>query len=809
MAAGFGMATPGRRGFLMGATALAGLGLLNGWPGRASAQAIVGAPVTEVQTGSHWGTFVARVRDGRIVRIVPASMDPAPTPMIRNFPELVHGRTRIHRPMVRQGWLEGGPGAATARRGADPFVPVTWDEALDLVAGELTRVREAHGNQAIFGGSYGWGSAGRLHLAGTLTNRFLAGFGGYVGSETNYSYGAGMVLLPHVLGGNQAIGGPVTTWHSIMEHTGLIVMVGGAAFKNGQITYGGMGEHTTEPWLRRIAAAGIPVVSINPIAEDETVELGFEWLAPRPGTDAALLLALTQTLVEEGLADRDFLDRCTVGADRVLAYLAGESDGVAKDAAWAGEITGLPAETIRALARRMADTRTMIMTSWSLQRADHGEQPWWATVLLASALGQIGLPGGGFGFSYGSTNGIGAPRAEINIPGMTSGRNPVEIDIPVARIADLLLKPGATIPFNGRQVTFPEIKLVYWAGGNPFHHHQDLNRLVGAWQVPETVIVHEPWWTPTARRADIVLPATTTLERNDISASARDRWIIAMRQVVPPIGEARSDFDIFSALADRLGFGEDYHEGKDEMAWLRDFWDRGRERAARYDVALPQFDAFWEQGQVQLPEGDCDFVFLRDFRIDPERFPLRTPSGRIELFSETIASFGYDDCPGHPAWLEPAEWLGNATDDAPLHMISSHPQHRLHSQMDNGPVAAEAKIQGREPCWVNPEDAAARGIADGEVARLVNARGACLVGVRVTERVRPGVVMLAEGAWYDPDRPGEPGALDKHGNPNVLTRDVGTSALGQGCTAQTTMVQLQKVEGPVAPVTAFDRPAGA
>ena len=204
------------------------------------------------------------------------------------------------------------------------------------------------------------------------------------------------------------------------------------------------------------------------------------------------------------------------------------------------------------------------------------------------------------------------------------------------------------------------------------------------------------------------------------------------------------------------------------MTWLRDFWDRGRGTCRRpaTTVGLPgEFDAFWGGRPGALPEGDCDFVFLRDFRIDPERFPLRTPSGRIELFSETIAGFGYDDCPGHPAWLEPAEWLGNAKDEAPLHMISSHPQHRPSQSgwtTARGPrkrkILKKKKKQGREPCWVNPpEDAAARGIADGEVARLVNARGACLVRIRVTDRVRPGVVMLAGRRLVRPRPAGEPG----------------------------------------------------
>ena len=200
----------------------------------------------------------------------------------------------------------------------------------------------------------------------------------------------------------------------------------------------------------------------------------------------------------------------------------GDDDGQPKDADWAARITGIDAETIRELARRMAATRTMITTTWSLQRADHGEQPIWMTVVLAAMLGQIGLPGGGFGFGYGSMNRHGRSRARrcaaLNRP---SGANPIDSYIPVARISDLLLHPGETIDFNGKRVTYPDIQLVYWCGGNPFHHHQDINRLVQAWQRPETVIVHEICWTATARHADIVLPATTTLERNDIASSSR------------------------------------------------------------------------------------------------------------------------------------------------------------------------------------------------------------------------------------------------------------------------------------------------
>ncbi len=786
-----------RREFLQSA-AVCGLTAL--MPARAGA-----APPAShrVLTNSHWGAFEVAVEEGRIVEATPFAADPAPSPMIANFPSLVHDRTRVEQPMVRRGWLEARENAGGVMRGREPFVPVDWDTALDLVADEQRRVRERYGAEAIFAGSYGWGSAGRLHNAGNLTNRFFALTGGYVDSVGNYSYGAGMALLPHVLGSNQAISGPLTNWSVISEHTDLVLLFGGAAFKNGQISWGGAGAHTTEPAMRAAADAGVAFVAVNPVLEDDAKTVGADWLPIRPNTDTALMLALAQELVAGGLANEAFLDRYAVGWPQVRDYLAGTTDGAPKTAEWAAAITSVPAEAIRSLAARMAGGRTMIMTSWSLQRADHGEQPWWATILLASVLGQIGLPGGGFGFSYTSTNGVGTPVTRHAIPNARRGRNPVRRSIPVARLADMLLAPGAPYQFNGQDDTYPEIRYIHWAGGNPFHHHQDLVRLTRAWAAPDTIVVQEPWWTPTARRADIVLPATTTLERNDIGASARDRWIIAMKQAIEPVGQARNDFDILAELADRLGHREDFTENRSEIEWLRHLWERGRERIASDGVDLPDFDAFWEMGALELPAGDPDYVFLGDFREDPDGFALRTPSGKIELFSETIAGFGYDDAPGHAVWLEPREWLGAPLADAPLHLVSSHPKWRLHSQMDNAPLAKAAKIAGREPIMINPEDAAARNIQAGDVVEVFNARGRMLAGANVTDRVRAGVVVVYEGAWVDDDP--ETG-LDRHGNPNMLIQDRGTSRLGQGCAAQTCLVEVRRYLSEPPPVTVHAPP---
>ena len=355
-----------------------------------------------------------------------------------------------------------------------------------------------------------------------------------------------------MLGSAQAVTGPLTSWSSIARHARLLVLFGGANPKNMQVAKGGCGEHAVGGWMRALAQAGVEVVNISPIRDDGPEPVKATWIPIRPNTDTAMMLALVHTLVSERLHDAAFLARYCVGFEQARRYVMGETDGAPKNAKSASRITGIDADAIRALARRMAENRTMLSASWSLQRADHGEQPYWALILLACALGQVGLPGGGFGFGYGSAAGIAEAPLAFAPPAMEVVANPLNRAIPAARIADCLLSPGASYDYNGKRGTYPDIRLVYWVGGNPFHHHQDINRLRRAWQRPQTIVVHEPWWTATARHADIVLPATTTLERNDIGAAHRDRYVIAMQQAIAPVGEARSDFAIFSELARRL-----------------------------------------------------------------------------------------------------------------------------------------------------------------------------------------------------------------------------------------------------------------
>ena len=758
------------------------------------------------QTASHWGVFsVTTNAAGDVVGVEGLKQDPDPSPLIHGLPELVDSPLRIDRPYVRAGYLRGRE-SAPHNRGGEAFVPVDWDTALGMVEAELRRVKAEFGNTAIYGGSYGWASAGRFHHSPSVLKRFLGLHGGYVDKTGNHSYGAALGVMPYILGRSD-IPHLVVPWEIVVKHTELIVMFGGAAAKNTQIDNGGAVRHGNAPWRQQARNAGIEVVNISPSKKDLPDDLGPQWLALRPNTDVALMLGLAHTLVEEGLQDRAFLARYCSGYPRFEQYLLGKSDGLPKNAAWAAGISGVDAATIKALARRMASKRTLITTSWSVQRGDHGEQPVWMTVTLAAMLGQIGLPGRGFSIGFGATNSASAARPHVlPRPTLPLGPNPVRQHFPVGRVADLLLRPGEQLEHNGKVLQIPDIKLVYSAGGNPFHHNTNLNRFLAGWQRPDTIIVHEPWWNPVARHADIVLPATTPMERNDILATELQGAYVAMYKTRAPYKSARNDFDIFAELASRLGFGDAYTEGRDEMGWLRHMYDEACASARKDGFAPPEFEEFWERGLYEFPMPDAPAVLLGNFRQDPDACPLKTPSGKIEIFSETVAGYGYEECPGHPAWREPYEWLGSdKVQRYPFHLLSNQPATRLHSQLDPARLSQATKIGGREPIEIAAADARARGIANGDTVRVFNARGAFLAGAVLVDHLYPGVLQIATGAWFDPAQGGKPGALEKGGNPNVVTLDKGTSRLTQCSAAQTVLVDLEKVTD--APrVTSYDLP---
>ena len=739
------------------------------------------------RNATQWGVYDVGVENGRIVDVRGIDEDPEPSDIGQVLLDGVQHSSRIQRPAIRKGWLEKADRGRDCR-GTDEFLDVPWDEALELAANELRRVANEHGNTAIFGGSYGWASAGRFHHAQSQLHRFINLMGGCTRAMNSYSTAAAQVILPHIIAPWPQMELQQTTLESVVAHTELFVAFGGLPSRNAQVAYGGVTEHRTGLDLARARQAGAEFVNVSPIAGDINPQLQPRWVAPIPGTDVAFMLGIAYVLETEGLADQNFLRSHCVGYPKVKDYLLGISDGVVKSPDWAAHICGVDSAEIEELARKMAHKRTFLTAAWSLQRGDHGEQPYWMLCTLAAMLGQIGKPGCGFGFGYSAEAFVGTNYKRFNWATLPKGKNPTGFAIPVARIADMLLNPGATVDYNGREIVYPDTKLIYWAGGNPFHHHQDLNRLVKAWRKPDTVIVNEPWWTPVAQWADIVFPATTSLERSDICASSHDPYAHYMQQALPQQFDARSDHAIFAGLASVLGIAEAFTENKSERDWLKDMWMRSQNLAEQQGFTLPTFEEFESKGLYRLPEEPRVRDWMTNFRENPKRSPLGTPSGKLELYSATIAEFGYDDCPGHASWLEPQEWQDTDRSRYPLHLLSPQPKRRLHSQYDQSKFSQDGKIHGREVLTMHPEAAAERQLKAGALVRVFNERGACLAGLSLDVNQRKDTVTLPTGAWF---KPCPTSGVEQNGNPNVLTRDKGTSRLAQGPSAHTCLVEVE------------------
>ncbi|MGB1011958.1 MAG: molybdopterin-dependent oxidoreductase [Thiolinea sp.] len=757
---------------------------------------------------THWGAGIAEVVDGKLQQVNDHPIDPDPSPINRNLAGSLYGKARIKRPAIRRGFLNNEPLTAANARGKDSFVEVDWDTALDLVSEKLRHTIANYGNESIFGGSYGWASAGRFHHAQSQLKRFLNAAGGFVRSEGNYSYNAALVLMPHIVGNFRDHVRQATRWTTVQQHGQLVVMFGGVPLRNAQVSGGGIAQHRLRDDLLACKQAGVKFVNFSPLRSDAIEELQAEWLPPIPGSDTAIILGLAHTLLVENLHDEAFLARYTVGFERVRAYLLGQTDGIAKDAAWAEQQSGIKAERLITLARQMAAQRTLICTAAGLQRTEYGEQPLWATVTLSAMLGQVGLPGGGYGIGYGADASIGTVDRPLRWPSFPIGDYPVDDYIPVATIADMLLNPGQAYEYNGEQRTYPHARLVWWAGGNPFHHHQDLNRLHHAFQQPDTIIVNEINWTATARHADIVLPVASMLERTDFGAGNQDNTLIPMPQAIAPVAEAREEYAIYCELEKRLQLNAAFSGGKTAEQWQETLWQQLRQEAKAQDYDLPGWESFLAGDIIELNDPAPEAVFLADFRADPEQHPLPTPSGKIELYSEVIAGFNYADCPGQASWLPPREWLGAANTSADdFHLISGQPATRLHSQFDNGAYSISLKKHGREPVLIHPTDAERLGIAGGDIVQLSNARGRCLAAAVLSNDIMPRVVFLWTGAWYDPDF-NHPQQLERHGNPNVLTHDYRTSRLSQGPAAHSALVRLEKFEGELPEVRAFMPPFG-
>lgn len=789
-----------RRGFVQGGVAAALASRLMG--GTALAAVDPHSHNRRIFHATHYGPFEAIVKDGRFAGLSPmVELDAKPTEMqVYGVIDRTYDRTRILYPMVRKSYLESWDQAdhKVALRGKEPFVRVDWDTALKLTVKAILDTIERHGNEGVFSSSYGgWSHAGMMR-PNVLQGRFFNLFGGCTNTVNDYSGGASQMILPYVIG-DMEVYSPQTSWEQVRANTEVFVLVGCDPIKNNRIEYT-VADHQMYPRWEAIRDAGVRFISINPQRTASDLVLKAEWVPIVPNTDTALFLAMSHRVVESGKVDEAFLKTHTVGADKFIAHVMGEDGTPAKTPAWAAAITKIPEAKIVELADLFAAKRTQLAGAWSLQRAHHGEMAHWAMINFACLTGKIGLPGQGVGFSWHYGGGGMAQSGKIAPTGLSQGRNAVKSICPASRISEMLTNPGKEFAYNGGVRKFPLVKMIYNAGNNFMSHQQDTNELIRALGTVDTVVVQDVWWCAATRWADIVLPACSTVEGNDISSGGTysiDK-VYAMKKIIEPLGESLPDFEIFRRMAEMLGLETAFTEDLDVMGHIKAAYERS-------DAAKSEpFEAFWERGyaRMEVPPEARQWVRHGDFRNDPEKHPLHTASGKIEMYCETIAGYELDDCPPMPTFLEPAEYLGNAK-EGQVHVVSPHPWFRLHSQMANSERLRDLyMVQGREPVRINSEDAKKRGIADGDLVELTNERGTIICGAVVSDEIMPGVASLYEGGWPQLDSKGRCNS----GLINFITSSRRSSGLSQATSANTCVATLRKCEDPEGPNRAYEPP---
>lgn len=675
--------------------------------------------------------LLAHVEDGRVTRITDNQAGGSyMSGCVRGYemPRVQYAPDRVHRPLVQ-----------TGPRGSRHFKEVEWPVALDLVARRLAEIREQHGNEAILrlGGS---GSVrGALHNTAHLTRRFLGLFGGFVETTSSYSIAAAQFATPFVLGTMMAGIDPAT-----LQYSNLIILWG-ANISDTRLGCD-LGARIWEAKDR-----GIEVVVIDPRRTATVRHLGTQWLQILPGTDTALMMALLHVLIEEGLVDRGFVARTSIGFDDMEMYVMGEAGEAPKTPAWAEAICGVPAGQITRLARMLGQARpAALIPGFSIQRTIGGEEAVRMAITLQVATGNLGRLGGSSGAL--ATGYLPTPRVgRIQVP-----PNPVQASVPV------LLWPDAVL--EGKRGGYDsDIKAIYNVGGNFLVQGCDLHKSIRAFEGVQFAVAHDYALTPTAQYCDVVLPTTTFLERNDIVFPQNGNYVLYSNQAVAPMPEAQNDYAIYCELAGRLGFLDAFAEGRNEKEWLQHFLD-GSE--------IPDVEAFRETG-IYFGQ-DQERVAFSAFATDPGGHPLNTPSGRIEISSAAYADTGYPPIP--TCRILPTEKR------YPLRLITPHPRYRTHSQCDN---IAWFKERERQVLWIHPQDAAARGIENGQVVTVRSPEGKMRIEALVTEDIMAGVVGLLEGVWpvFDAD------GTEIAGAANVLTSTQPTMP-SQGTRTHSVLVEV-------------------
>ena len=701
------------------------------------------------------------VHEGKIIRI---ETDDGEEPQLRAclrgraYRQRVYASDRLKYPMKRVG-----------PRGEGQFERISWDEALDTVARELIRVKNAYGNASILF-LRGSGSQAALHGAGAV-EQLLAKFGGYTRTWDTASYEGPLFA-------SMATYGTMTTGNAREDllNSRMIIMWGW----NPAVA---IWDTNTTFTLAKAKEKGIKIVSIDPRLTESTAVFATEWLPIRPGTDAAMLIAMAYVMLKHGLQEQSFLDNYTVGFDKFQDYVIGMEDGIPKTPAWAEKITGVPQATIERLSIEYATSKpAALIPGWGPARGAMGEQFSRAANTIIAMSGNVGKQGGyagGFmrafhsremGMPRGTRNPIeaGTPPRQNSLYKLRGAANPTSARIHSVKVYDAILR-GTTggYPCNP--------KLAYIVASNFLNSHPDVNKGITAFKSLEFIIIHEQRMTPTAKFADILLPVNTFMEREDvISPWLGSPYYLYMNKAIDSMYESKSDRDICAELAPRLGI-TNYREDRTDEEWLRIITERTGD--------IPDFEDFKEKGVIKL-KVDQPFVAFKEQIEDPITHPFPTLSRKIEIYCQHLAEMNNPRISPIAKYLPTPEGYDDPLSQKyPLQLLTTHHKPATHSTMEKIPWLDE--VEPRH-IWISTRDAEARGISDGNEVLVFNDRGKVLMQAKVTERIMPGVVNIGQGGWFAIDKQG----IDRGGCANILTPT--EHSPGGAWSANTVLVEVRK-----------------
>lgn len=667
-------------------------------------------------------------------------------------------------------------------RGSGKFERITWDEAADQIAAEWIRIRDEYGVCARYV-NYSCGVTGIMR-PDVLAKRLLAIDGGYLDFFNSYSSACAGYITPYIYGTRATANSPQD-----FLNTKLLVLWGDNPVET---IFGTERNH----YLSLLKSRGIRIIVVDPRMSQTAVAYADQWIGIRPATDSALADAMAYVIWSEGLCDKNFMDTYCIGFDEehmpegvdqsecYRTYLFGEKDGIPKTPEWAEKITGIDAEIIRNFAKEYANAKpACIIMGLGPQRHGNGEQTTKGICMLTCLTGNVGISGGGAAGCYDVQEHEPLRLFQNDIPNPYAGKIPVFLWTKAIEHGTEMTPEDDRL--KGVEHLDSNIRMLFNLAGNTLiNQHSDINdtiRILKDDTMCQFLVCSDIFMTPSARFADILLPATSVFEGNNITPPWNGtNYLLRNNQVIRPLFDCRFEWEWLKDVAKRLGYYEEFTGGKPELEeWLRESY----EALCKREPELPEYEMFCRLGGYQYREQLSHIAFQKQIE-DPEHEPFATPSGKIEIFSKALYDLNKEEIPAIPRYISCPDGVDDPKRSKyPLQLIGWHTRRRCHTVHDNNPWQEEVERPG---LWMHPADAKARGIQDGDMVLVYNERGRVRIPAVVTERIVKGVTAMSQGGWYTPDADG----TDLRGSINVLTSAANPTPLAKGNPQHTNLVEV-------------------